>query len=228
MKRVPIVATLIVVLAVALMIKLGFWQLDRSTEKAALIARYASAAQLPPIAYPAIPVGEQYLFRTASGLCLEPVDEQFESGRSTDGRAGWRHIIACRTGAEGPGMMVDAGWSANLTPHRPWKGGVVNGVIGQMPDHQSLLARALGGAKSRTLLLIANTPAPGLSPSALPDIADIPNNHLSYAVQWFVFAALACGIYLIALSLRLRQTISFTHRAKRRPRRKRGNGNEQH
>ncbi|HNJ47416.1 MAG TPA: SURF1 family protein, partial [Novosphingobium sp.] len=32
---------------------------------------------------------------------------------------------------------------------------------------------------------------------------DIPNNHLSYAVQWFLFAATALVIYGLALRKRL-------------------------
>jgi cytochrome oxidase assembly protein ShyY1 len=30
-------------------------------------------------------------------------------------------------------------------------------------------------------------------------VADIPNNHLAYAVQWFVFAGVAAAIYAILL-----------------------------
>ena len=51
--------------------------------------------------------------------------------------------------------------------------------------------------------LVAATAAPGLQPSAPPTIEQIPNNHRSYAVQWFLVAALAAAIYLLALRKRL-------------------------
>ncbi|MDB5686282.1 MAG: surfeit locus 1 family protein, partial [Rhizorhabdus sp.] len=44
----------------------------------------------------------------------------------------------------------------------------------------------------------------GLEPSVPPSIADIPNNHRGYAVQWFIFALTAAIIYAIALRRRLR------------------------
>jgi cytochrome oxidase assembly protein ShyY1 len=47
--------------------------------------------------------------------------------------------------------------------------------------------------------LVAATAPPGLEPSAPPSIAEIPNNHRSYAVQWFLFALIAVVIYVLAL-----------------------------
>ena len=51
--------------------------------------------------------------------------------------------------------------------------------------------------------LVADPPLAGLQANARPDPSDIPNNHLSYAVQWFLFAATALVIYAIALRKRL-------------------------
>jgi cytochrome oxidase assembly protein ShyY1 len=53
--------------------------------------------------------------------------------------------------------------------------------------------------------LVAATAAPGLQPSAPPSIEQIPNNHRSYAVQWFAFAGIALVIYALALRKRLRE-----------------------
>jgi hypothetical protein len=47
MKRIPIVATLVVLAAVALMIALGVWQLHRLSWKEGLIARYQAAMNQP-------------------------------------------------------------------------------------------------------------------------------------------------------------------------------------
>ncbi len=202
MKRVPVMATLIVVAAVGLMLKLGFWQLDRADEKAALLARFAVADTQPEIAFPAVSADDSLLFRKAGGFCLSPVSESVESGRNRAGQSGWRHIIACRTGAEGPGMVVDIGWSAGFAVRSGWKGGAVRGTIAPQPDHRSLISRASGRAASPGIMLVASVPAPGLQPSAPPDLAEIPNNHLAYAVQWFLFAGIALVIYGIALRRR--------------------------
>jgi surfeit locus 1 family protein len=51
-------------------------------------------------------------------------------------------------------------------------------------------------------MLVADVPAPGLAASTPPDPAAIPNNHLAYAVQWFVFAGVALLIYGLALRRR--------------------------
>lgn len=188
-RRVPIVASLVVAAAVATMIALGIWQLQRRAEKEALIARYAQAARLPAIAYPAFPPADDaLLFRRASGFCLEPVEIAATAGRNKAGESGWRHVASCRTGAEGPGMEVDIGWSRAADMPGRWPGGAVTGILTQ-------------GAKQR-LRLVAETPAPGLMPSLPPTPADIPNNHLGYAIQWFAFAGIAAVIYVLALRRR--------------------------
>jgi cytochrome oxidase assembly protein ShyY1 len=51
---------------------------------------------------------------------------------------------------------------------------------------------------------VAAEPGPGLMASAVPSPDSIPNNHLSYAIQWFLFAAAAALIYVLALRLRQR------------------------
>jgi surfeit locus 1 family protein len=40
--------------------------------------------------------------------------------------------------------------------------------------------------------------------NARPDPNDIPNNHLAYAVQWFLFAGVALVIYALAVRKRMR------------------------
>ncbi len=204
MKRVPLLATIIVLAAVSLMIKLGLWQLDRADEKAALLSRLAVAGEQPEIAFPAVPSNDSLLFRKAGGFCLTPVSETVESGRNMAGKSGWRHIVRCRTGAEGPGIVVDIGWSADFKTRSGWKGGPVTGIIAPQPDHRSLIALATGRAAWPGLMLVASTPAPGLQPSAAPDLKEIPNNHWSYAMQWFAFAGIALGIYALALWRRMR------------------------
>jgi surfeit locus 1 family protein len=200
--KLPIIPTLIVALACAAMVALGAWQLRRADEKNTMVARYATAAQLPEMAFPLMQGGNDPLFRRAGGLCLEPLLPSIEGGKNAKGASGWRHIVVCRTGAEGPGMAVDIGWSKDFKIKPNWKGGDVRGVIAEMPSHASLFSRMLGKAPPPTLVLIAAPPAPGLQPSAPPNLADVPNNHFGYAVQWFIFAGIAALIYGIALRRR--------------------------
>jgi surfeit locus 1 family protein len=51
-------------------------------------------------------------------------------------------------------------------------------------------------------MLVSDRPAPGLTANAPPDPASVPNNHLAYAVQWFLFAAVAVVVYVVALRRR--------------------------
>ena len=190
--KLPIVPTILVALAVAIMIGLGIWQLERRQQKEALLASYAAAAGKPPIGWPVVPPKEPLpLFRAATGNCLSVTGYRTAPGQSAQGEPGFLVIADCRTGAEGPGLAVELGWSKNPNAGRAYKGGLVSGIIA--PD-------------SRTRMrLVAATPGPGLSASAPPSTDTIPNNHLSYAIQWFLFAGIAVVIYVLALRGRWRK-----------------------
>ena len=51
-------------------------------------------------------------------------------------------------------------------------------------------------------MLVADAPPPGLTANAPPDLSAVPNNHLAYGVQWFLFAGIAATIYGLALRRR--------------------------
>ncbi|WP_324806356.1 SURF1 family protein [Sphingomonas sp. LY29] len=187
----PILPTIIVLAAVATMVMLGVWQLQRKAEKDALLATYAAASNLPPIGWPTIPTAAPPLFRSATGNCLGVTGFRTAAGQNMSGEPGYVVIADCRNGAEGPGMAVELGWSKDPNAGRAYKGGLVSGVIA--PDR---IAR---------IRLVAASPGPGLSQSAPPSPASIPNNHLSYAVQWFLFAGIALVIYVLALRGRWRK-----------------------
>ncbi len=187
--KLPIIPTILVALAVATMIGLGVWQLQRRQEKEALLATYHAAAGKPPIGWPAVPPKEPLpLFRHASGNCLAVVGFRTAAGQNKQGEPGFLIIADCRTGAEGPGMAVELGWSKNPNAGRDWSGGLVSGVIA--PD------------RINRMRLVAASPGPGLSASAPPSPATISNNHFSYAIQWFLFAGIAVAIYTLALRWR--------------------------
>jgi len=202
MPRLPLIPTILVALAVAAMIGLGIWQLDRRTWKEGLLRDYHANLSQPAIAFPRYPVGEQYLYRRATAFCLEPASWQRRGGRNARGISGYRLIAACRTGAEGPGFLVAMGVTHDPKFTPAWKGGPVSGTITAAPDDRPLIANLFSKAPPLQLMLVADQPAPGLEANAQPDPSEVPNNHLAYAVQWFIFAALATVIYLLALRWR--------------------------
>lgn len=206
MKRaIPVVPTIIVLLAALLMVRLGIWQLHRLHEKEALLARYSANQAKPPLPLAALfPVTDDALYRRTSANCLGVVGWKAEAGRGADGNPGWRHIAACRTGVEGPGVLVDMGVSADAAAPA-WQGGLVRGRLTWAPSSQPLAARLLAASPAQTPMIVSDTAAPGLKPTAQPNPADIPNNHFSYAVQWFLFAAIALIIYGAALWQRARK-----------------------
>jgi surfeit locus 1 family protein len=178
------VSTIVVLAAVATMIGLGVWQLHRKEWKEALIARYEGAqAMNSDVPWPGSPAEyEGALYRHARIECAEVTGMEAIAGRSATGQAGWAHIAHCNLLNAGRADIA-LGWSNDPAPPE-WSGGEVGGFV---------------AGSDRGVRLVAAPPQAGLAQLALPDPRDLPNNHLSYAVQWFLFAATALVIYALAL-----------------------------
>jgi surfeit locus 1 family protein len=200
MKRLPIIPTFLVLIAVAAMIAIGIWQLQRRGEKEVLIAQLSANRDLPPMAYPErAPVSNEAMFRKSRVTCLRVTGWRIIGGATPTGQGGYRHIAECVTGAEGPGALIDMGVAANPAFKPDWRGGTVDGLITTEPNQASILGKAFGSAPPLRPMLVADVPAKGLAASAPPSTAGISNNHLAYAVQWFLFAGVALVIYGLAL-----------------------------
>lgn len=182
--RIPIIPTVIVIAAVLTMIALGFWQLGRMEEKEALLSSYAAAddnSELVP--FPTEGEGTDVLYRRSSVKCDTVLSVDASAGTSERGAKGWAQKALCKSGSSDAELLVYLGWSR--TPEAPeWSGGLVEGVIGPGPRLVAMPAQA------------------GLEQLARPDPADLPNNHLAYAGQWFFFALTALAIYWLALRRR--------------------------
>lgn len=194
-KRVPVIPTILVLLAVAVMIRLGFWQLDRMHQKDAQIASYTAAIRQPAVIdSPAFAgLDEALLYRRVSFACPRVASWRTTAGRSAENRDGITQVARCEWSDGSPAkphaVEVEAGWSNN--PASPaWNGGAVTGVY---------VPGGLLGYK-----VVADPPLAGLVANARPDPNDLPNNHWSYAVQWFLFALTALVIYGLALRKRLK------------------------
>ena len=200
--RIPVIPTILVTLAIAAMIGLGLWQLlDRLPKKEAFLAQLAANPAKPPMAFPRLP-DETLLFRRASGLCLQPTAITLAGA----GKSGFRAIAQCRTGAEGPGMIVQLGTTRDPMAKIAWAGGEVSGFISHAPDGRSLIG-SLFDHSPPPLMLVLDTPPAGLAPNGRSDVSSVPNNHLAYGVQWFLFAAVAGIIYAVAVLRRSRKVV---------------------
>ncbi len=189
-RKLPLIPTIIVLAAVAAMVALGFWQLQRKDWKEALIARFEVSQALSSEApWPADATkNEATLYRYSSFDCTRVLSFSSNAGRSAVGRLGWSHEARCVT-ARGREAMVALGWSSD--PRSPeWRGGPVAGFVAPAGE---------------SIKLIATPPKAGLEQLAAPDPRAIPNNHLAYAVQWFFFAATALVVYGLALRRRRRE-----------------------
>ncbi|MBN9788513.1 SURF1 family protein [Pseudonocardia sp. TMWB2A] len=199
-RRWPILPTLLVAAAIATMIALGIWQLQRAKWKEGLLVTYAAAAHKPPVDFPLDknkPL-DPYYFRKSAAHCYTPYDAISSAGRNAAKQSGLAHVVTCN--AFSPGTSMDErktritfravlGWSDDIAAP-DWKGGELSGTL--MPDTQT-------GVR-----LIADPPVAGLQANEPPNLDDIPNNHLAYAGQWFFFALVAGIIYVLALKRRAR------------------------
>ncbi len=193
MKTVPLVPTVLVAIAVAVMIWLGVWQLQRLQAKNAELDQLASASNLPPVAFPptyGAETAKQFAFRKGSGYCALVTEWSAVAGSNVQGDSGWSHLANCFTGeAQAQRMLVDIGWSRSKD-NPQWQGGQVIGTIA--PDTTHILK------------MIADEPAYGLEASAPPKAADANPYQGAYWWVWFTFAAVAPVMYVVALRRRSR------------------------
>jgi surfeit locus 1 family protein len=186
LRRLPLIPTLLVLAAVAYMVRLGFWQLDRAKEKDALIARATLAQAMSSDApWPRSEAElERLLYRHTRVTCERVIEIGAKAGQNQRGEPGWAHQARCALAGGGEARIV-LGWSRNPAKVA-WQGGEIGGVIAPGPR------------------LVAGPAVAGLEENARPDPADLPNSHLSYAVQWFLFAGVALVIYALAVRTRLK------------------------
>lgn len=184
MRRIPLLATIVVLAAAGLMVALGLWQLRRLHQKDALLAHYAAAKGNPdPVEWTSAGVDDNLLYRRAALQCAAIGARSSIAGRNTKGEPGVAQTVRCTLPGGGQALVV-LGWSLQPLVAPAWQGGAVTGIIAPGPR------------------LVADPPLEGLEANAIPDPGDLPNNHFSYAIQWFLFAGTALVIYALALRRR--------------------------
>jgi len=187
----PILPTVMVAIALPVLLGFGAWQLQRLQWKEEMLERVAQNSALPVTDLDLNATPEAMLFRRVKVeiSCLGKPQER--AGRNLQGQSGYSVIFPlCNAREAGGGtglvMAVNAGWSprAGGSAGVALPGGPVTGVV--VPTKAGQL-QGLG--------LVLDRASPPLVPSAPPGIDSISNNHFSYAVQWFSFAAILAVIY---------------------------------
>lgn len=199
MRRLPLIPTIVVACAVATMIGLGVWQLQRARWKEALLADYSQAMAMPAVDLDPLLASGRPLpalsFRRVLVTCdARDARVDARAGRNLADVTGQAFYIPCRPGASGPAgrLRINAGWAQRPDAvARLSLGGIVAGRLSLVDE-------------DGPITLTAATPAPPLAASQPPGPETIANNHLLYALQWFFFAASAAVIYVLALRRRER------------------------
>ena len=172
----PIGPTLLVAGALPLLVSLGVWQLHRLRWKEALLVRLAEAPKLPALDHPDLSAPGRD-FRRATVECRPSGLPLVRAGRSLRGEIGYSYILPCAGGR----LSLDAGWAPGPDAKPFALAAAYPGLLREHdgPRYTLIAARAL----------------PPLTPSAPPSVEEVPNSHLSYAIQWFFFAAVLGAIY---------------------------------
>lgn len=207
----------------AVLLWLGFWQVQRLEWKLGVIAQIDARIAAAPIPLPDVldPVQDSYLPVKVRGV-IEPAYLRVLVSQKETG-AGYRIISALDMG--GRRVLLDRGFARADQPDIPVHEGseTVDGNLQwpeeidgftPEPDHTgniwfardvAAMAQALG---TEPILVVAKQTSFDDSPvTPLPvDTAAITNDHLSYAITWFSLAAIWVAM-----------TLAFILRARRAP-----------
>lgn len=224
-------------------VALGFWQLDRLEQRRAYNALVDGRAAAEPASLDellALPPGEAAYRPVRLTGSYDPAGEILLSLRSRDGRAG-HHVLTPLRVAGGRTVVVDRGWvpmewdDPPLARAAPPEGTVeVRGVA--QPGRQARRAGRFDGGQGplqfvsevdleriaaalgepvAPVYVVARSQRPAGGeypvPAEPPPLGE--GNHLSYAVQWFLFA----GVVAAGYPLLLRRTAREQGRRAREP-----------
>ena len=229
MKRFPWLLTLLTLPALALLIGLGVWQVQRLQWKEGLIAQADAAETAAPAPIGTVLSAADPEFRKAVIVCPGLATAPFvELQTIHDGVAGSRLISVCRAQGQDKSFLIDRGFISDESKDRP---GVVasslplslvaelrrtpragGGMTPAPADNRfyardsAAIAKVLGADNPSEFTLFAlsstNPEIAALDASAPP--AAFVNNHLGYAMTWFGLAIALVGFYLALVWRRMR------------------------
>lgn len=211
-RRLLAFVALAVVLA-ALFVRLGVWQLERRGERRSANARVASRLALPSSMLVALAPGPDAAPRRAIVEGEPDFEHEFVvTGRSRNGSPGVHIITPVRVAGRDTAVLVNRGWvyaadAATVDLDR-WRepgtrrftgytqlvpgGGAIAAVRGRGLRPLSLEGvQRLVPYPVAALYLVSRDAAAETAPVRLEPPALDEGAHLSYAIQWFCFAAIA-------------------------------------
>ncbi len=212
-----------VVLACAIFVKLGLWQMARAESRQALAEVVGQRPLLATVELTeSTPFEEALLYRRAVVRgSFEPAGRILLDGRKQDGRLGYHLIVPLRISGGDLRVLVNRGWIPREEAQRavaaPSAGDTeVRGLI----TRPALPAIRLGGASGADwgerwpyldvehfaalrnypvgpLVLIEDARLVSETLAALGNGEEKWGMHMGYAIQWFAFALLAVGLYAL-------------------------------
>lgn len=228
-RRPPLGLTAATLIAFAILVGLGLWQVQRLTWKQDLLTRIAALEAAPPA--PAgqvlaeIAAGRDMDFRRVHAVCPGLASAPWlELYGLHEGQPGVRLISACRlpTGPYGS-VLVDRGFVPDSVSARPPRDPAsevpvaIDAVI-RTPETPSVfaaanteqrwfrrdiaeMARALGAPRPAPVFLMAETSSnpEWAALTPLPVPSGITNRHLEYALTWFGLAGSLLAVYAAVL-----------------------------
>ena len=193
----------------SILLALGVWQVQRLSEKQALLAEIDARIAAPPVPLPAQPDPEtdRYLAVAVTGRFVDAPHVRMLASRRQIG-AVHRHIAVFASDTAGR-ILVDIGWSPDDVAPPPLPSGPLT-LMGNLdwpreadsftpaPDisdgfwfARDVTEMAAAYDTNAILVVLRETPGAELGVTPWPvDTAGIPNNHLQYAITWFSLAAI--------------------------------------
>lgn len=236
--RFPYVLTLLALVLLAVLLSLGFWQVNRLQWKVGLIEAAEAAQSQEPAPLEQVLASSAPEFRQVIATCRGLNSAPFVEMRTIDrGEAGVRLVSTCAL-SDGSALMVDRGFVRQDDKARPAVAPeqtmpvTFAGVLrvptkasDMTPPPEGLyfygrdnaaMAKALGvtGPVSNWVLYASsaiNPEVPQVHPVVPPPA--FTNNHLGYALTWFGLAAALIILYGVLLRRRMgrRSTDSQGH-----------------
>ena len=212
MSRKTIVFVALAVALAALFVRLGFWQLERLRERQAYNARLATQMKQAAVSFELL--GDAGSARRAFVEGSPDYDHEFvQTGRSRNGSPGVYIITPVRRPGSSSAVLVNRGWvyapdaaTADLARWRENRTRFSGYTMVPSREPQSadgarkrhstrvLSVAAIAGLvpyPTEPLILVSRDSAGPGAPTRLPEIVLTNGPHLSYAIQWFCFAAIA-------------------------------------
>lgn len=215
---------MLAVLLAALFVRLGFWQLDRLAERRAHNAVVASQLAVPTVSFEALRDTTSFRRVVVTGA-PDYANEIVLTGRSRQGSPGVYIVTPIRRPTTDTGVLVIRGWvyapdaaTADLTRWREarsvfqgYASALPRGTSGPEVRARDRKLRTLTSDGARALLpypvaelyVVSQDSAADSTPARLAAPALDNGPHLSYAIQWFSFAAIAVvGAGIVAFRAR--------------------------